>query len=43
MFVPNLPDSKWLGFVIYLGLCMHKFEKYRLLRVNQLAVGINGV
>ena len=24
-------DPKWLGFVIYLGLRMHQFQKYRLL------------
>ena len=29
----NPLDSKWLGFVIYLGLHMHQFQKYHLLRV----------
>ena len=36
-------DPKWLGFVIYLGLRMYQFQKYCLLRENQLAVGIDGV
>ena len=26
-------DPKWLGFVIYLGLRMHQFQKYRLLKI----------
>ena len=31
-------DPKWLGFVIYLGLRMHQFQKYHPLKDLHLAL-----